>query len=70
MSDTSPQMPIVCSTWRTTLFHVVPDGIEARCKSCRGTIHHISRARIEQIWDEFKVQVEEAVIPEEKIEMP
>lgn len=51
------EMPIICSIWRNTLFRIVPDGLEVRCKSCRGAIHHISRARIEQTWSELKQSV-------------
>ena len=46
-------VPIFCTTWKSTLFSIVADGIEIKCKSCRGEIHHISRERLEQEWAEL-----------------
>ena len=43
-------VPVFCSTWKSTLLRIVPDGVEVRCKSCRGAIHHISRERLEREW--------------------
>ena len=48
---TQQRVLIPCPVRRAPLFAVVPDGIEIRCRSCRGdTIHRVSRAILEQIW--------------------
>lgn len=49
----SNEIPVVCDIWKSTLFRVVPDGIAVKCKSCRGEIHHISKARLEALWREL-----------------
>lgn len=57
MSEPTPlhlNTPIVCNIWRNTLFKITVDGIEVKCKSCRGAIHIISRERLEQEWIELK----------------
>lgn len=42
---------IPCPVRQFPLFNVVPDGIEIKCRSCRGEIHHISRSFLEKIWE-------------------
>lgn len=46
---------IVCSTWKSKLLQVVTDGIEVKCKSCRG-IHKISRSQLEAEWAKLDSQ--------------
>ena len=55
MMDEQPtqRTRIECTIWHSPLFHVVPDGLEIRCKSCRGLVHHVKRAELERIWEEF-----------------
>lgn len=60
MSDTSPRVRIECPIWHSPIIHIVPTGIEIRCKSCRGVVHHISRERIEQTWQELNQPYEQA----------
>jgi hypothetical protein len=56
MFEQSQRQPIVCNVWRSPLMHVVADGLEVRCKSCRGATHRISRTQLEQAWDELEKQ--------------
>lgn len=53
-----PRFSIPCPVRRGPLFDVVPAGIEIRCRSCRGTTHRISRAFLEQVWQELAVSIE------------
>ena len=57
---------IECTTWHSPLFFVVPDGIEVRCRSCRGFVHHFKRTELERIWAEFAVQVKGATMAEKQ----
>jgi hypothetical protein len=34
---------ILCPTWHHTVLRSVADGVEIKCKSCRGAIQHISK---------------------------
>lgn len=45
---------LTCPTWHRPLIQIVPDGIEVKCRSCRDTIHHIKRERLEQAWKELE----------------
>lgn len=57
MSDTpsSPSyIPVLCPIWHTQSFRFVQNGIEIRCKSCRGSIHFVSREDANRYWDELE----------------
>lgn len=66
MSDETQRQPIVCNVWRSPLMHVVADGIEIRCKSCRGKVHRISRAQLEQTWKELNEQSQSEIFLEKQ----
>lgn len=42
---------IPCPVWQLPLFDVTVDGLEIKCRRCHGTIHRVSRAILEQIWE-------------------
>ncbi len=58
-------MPMLCSVYNHPLFRVVGDGLDIRCRHCKG-IHHYSRRKLERMWDELKQAMEENAILEEK----
>jgi hypothetical protein len=45
-----------CPIWHSPLLYIVIDGVEIRCKSCRGQVHHISREELEVAWATLKSQ--------------
>jgi hypothetical protein len=53
MSDDQVMRRVECPIWHSPLFFVVPDGLEVRCKSCRGVLHHFSREKLEKKWSEI-----------------
>lgn len=66
MLDETQHQPIVCNVWRSPLMHVVADGIEIRCKSCRGAKHRISRAQLEQTWKELNEKSQSGILIEKQ----
>ena len=63
----SPCIRSVCPKWRSPLFRVVHDGIEIKCKSCRGGVHHITRESLEQAWAELAKAQQGAIFPEKPV---
>lgn len=49
-----PYIPFLCPIWHTQSFRFVLNGIEVRCKSCRGSIHFVSREDANRYWDELE----------------
>lgn len=54
--QTLPGLPIVCPIWKSTIVRVIADGLEIKCKSCRGLRHIVSRVELEQKWKELAAQ--------------
>lgn len=57
MSDASSSqsyIPVLCPIWHSQLFRFVPNGIEIRCKSCRGSVQFVSREDANRYWDELE----------------
>ena len=50
----SQQKLIRCPEYESPLFAIVDGGIEVKCRSCRGGLHHFSRAFLERIWQALK----------------
>jgi hypothetical protein len=53
---TLPGLPIVCPIWKSTIVRVIKDGLEIKCKSCRGLRHIVSRVELQQKWKELDEQ--------------
>lgn len=53
---------IRCPVWNSPLLEVVEDGVEVKCKSCRGTSHLIKRAELERMWAELKEHVQRGTV--------
>ncbi len=57
---------VPCPIWSKTIFVVVADGIEIKCHPCHSarSIHHISRAQIEEAWRQLEQAIDPAFVPE------
>ncbi len=53
---------VTCPTWHRPLLRVVKDGIEVKCKYCKGLLHSISREEIERVWLEQEQGISEQAL--------
>lgn len=45
---------VACPVWHSRLLDVVYGGLSCKCKSCRGTLHFISKEEILLKWEEIE----------------
>ena len=62
---TDPSRKMRCPVWGYTLWNITAEGIDHRCKHCKGAIHHTSWAELDRIRAELAM-ARESETPAEK----